>query len=144
MHLLLTGLPGEPPGMEISITLFGGKTYTSPGGSNSCGVLAPLIIWRSTGRVGGTKDALLTVNLKAVGVGWTWMSRFKLTSAAPGLGIPGAAGSLRGWRLVSTRRLLIFCDVVGSASDAPLYRRMAELSPPVKVAFGILGKARIQ
>lgn len=43
-HLLLTGLPGAPPGKEISITLLGGRTNTDPGGSNSCGVDAPLII----------------------------------------------------------------------------------------------------
>ena len=68
--------------------------YTSPEGSNSCGVDAPLIIWRSTGRSGGVKDALLIVNPGFLKL--NWMSRFKLTSAAPGLWIPGAAGSARG------------------------------------------------
>ena len=92
--MLLTGLPGEPPGMEISITLFGGRTYTDPGGSNSCGVDAPLMIWRSTGTEGGTKLALLTVKFKSAVL--NWMSRFKLTSAAPGVGVPGAAGLTRG------------------------------------------------
>ena len=92
--------------------------------------------------MGGIKVALLTVNSPAVKL--NWMLRFKLTSAAPGLGIPGAAGDVSGWRLVSTRALVVFWDVVGSALGAPLYRRMAELSPPLKVALGVLGKERIQ
>ena len=86
----LTGLPAEPPGIDSSITLFGGKTYTDPLGSNDCAVDAPLMIWRSTGTLGGTKDALLTEKLNAVAL--NSISRFKLTSAAPTLGIPGAAG----------------------------------------------------
>jgi hypothetical protein len=42
--LSLTGLPMDPPGKEISITLFSGRTNTDPGGNNSCGVDAPLSI----------------------------------------------------------------------------------------------------
>jgi hypothetical protein len=34
----LTGAPGLPPGMLISITLLGGKVYTLPEGSKSCAV----------------------------------------------------------------------------------------------------------
>ena len=44
MYLLLTGQPDEPPGVEILITLFGNKTYMSPGGNISGSVDAPLII----------------------------------------------------------------------------------------------------
>ena len=87
---MLTGEPAAPPGIDISITLFGGKTYTDPGGSNDCAVDAPLMIWRSTGTLGVTKDALLTEKFPAVAL--NSMSRFKLTSAAPGVGMPGAAG----------------------------------------------------
>jgi hypothetical protein len=65
---LLTGLPIEPPGIDISMTLFGGKTYTDPEGSNDCAVDAPLRIWRSTGTLGGVKVALLTMKSKAVGL----------------------------------------------------------------------------
>jgi hypothetical protein len=49
----LTGAPGAPPGIEISMTLFGGKLYTLPAGRSSCAVFAPLRIWRRTGAVGG-------------------------------------------------------------------------------------------
>ena len=80
--------------MEISITLFGGRGYTDPGGNNCCGVDAPLMIWRSTGTLGGMKVALLTVN--SVSVALNAMSNCILTSAAPGMGIPGAAGFVRG------------------------------------------------
>ena len=128
----LTGLPPEPPGMLISITLPWGRTYTDPMGSMSCGVDAPLIIWRSTGAVGALKVALLTKNSGPAGLATCSMTRFKLTSAAPGSGVPGAAGLSRGRRLVSSKGLVevLFC-VVGSTRGAPSYLRMAELTPSV-------------
>ena len=59
---VLTGAAAVPPGMVISMTLFGGKVYTDPFGKSSCDVRAPLRIWRRTGTVGGVNVALFTKN----------------------------------------------------------------------------------
>jgi len=72
------------------------------------------------------------------------ISKFKFTSAAPGVGIPGTRVSLRGWRFVS-RSGLVGVDVVsGSRAGAPEYLRIAEFMPPAKPVGPILGFARIQ
>ncbi len=73
----------------------------------------------------------LMVNSKVV------KSKFKarliLTSAPPGTGSPGAPGFERGTRSVSESRTgLGVSVVVGSALGAKMYRRIAELTPPVK------------
>ena len=60
------------------------------------------------------------------------------------MGIPGAAGFVREWRLVSTSRSLEVSTVVGSMSGAPSYLRMAELTPSLKVALAMPGRARTQ
>ena len=125
-----TGLPMDPPGIEISMTLLGGNVYTDPAGSRSVAVLAPLMICRRTGSVGGSNVAPLTVNFRLAKS--KFMARLRLTSAAPGVGTPGAAALTRGWRLVSTKGLEIVDVVVGSAMWAPQYRRIAELRPPAK------------
>ena len=91
---VLTGLPMDPPGMETSMTLLGGRTYTEPGGISCCAVSAPLIICCKTGTVGGTNVAPLTKNFSVVK--GNWISRLIFTSATPGVGVPGAPGLVSG------------------------------------------------
>jgi len=139
-----TGLPGDPPGIVSSMTLFGGKVYTLPEGNKSCGLCAPLKICNSTGAVGGTNETPLTENRE---VAWSSeMARLMRTSAPSGVGRPGAPGLITGWRLVSKRgfvRLGVWF-VRGSCSRAFRYRRIARLSPPSKPVHPMLGFARIQ
>ena len=113
-----------------------------PGGSNSCAVFAPLRICKSTGTVGGTNDAPLMVNLKAVVS--RAMFKFKLTSAPPGIGFPGAPGFWSGDRLVSFNGLTLVLWLVGSAMGAPAYRRIAEFTPFANPVMPMLGFALIQ
>ena len=78
----LTGAPGAPlAGIESSITLFGGKTYTLSFGSNSAACLFPLKICSSTGTEGGKKLALLIVNLSVASLRLS--SKLRTTSALP-------------------------------------------------------------
>jgi len=126
----LTGLPVDPPGMDISMILLGGRTYTDPGGINACGVIAPLMICCNTGTVGGMNFALLTLKSRVAKENWT--SRLILTSAAPRLPTPGAAGFARGTMLVSDSDIATIETVVGSATVAPEYLRIAEFVPPAK------------
>lgn len=137
-----TGLPIDPPGIEISITLLGGNVYTDPAGSRSVAVLAPLMICRRTGSVGGWNVAPLTKNFRLAKS--KLISRLRLTSAAPGVGTPGAAALTRGWRLVSIKGLERIDVVVGSAMCAPQYRRIAEFRPPANPWLPTFGRARIQ
>lgn len=98
--------------------------------------------------VGGTKEKLLTENFWATVS--SEMTKFRLTSAAPGIGIPGARGLKRGWRFVSSIGLVdATCGVVGSGvmgskMGAAIYLRIAELIPPSKPVLPLLGLARIQ
>ena len=87
--------------------------------------------------MGGTKEALLTVNFRSLTL--NAMNRFRLTSAAPGIGIPGAPGLERGWRFVSSIGLVDATSgvvggsgVMGSMIGAVIYLRIAELMPPSK------------
>ena len=78
----LTGAPGAPStGIESTITLFGGKTYTLPLESNSSAHLFPLKICSSTGIGGGKKLALLIVTLSVALLRLS--SKLRRTSALP-------------------------------------------------------------
>lgn len=112
-----TGLPMDPLGNDISMTLFGGSTYTEPTGSKLVGVKAPLIICSRTGSVGGVKVAPFMVKWKFVKL--KLMSRLRVTSAVPRVGMPGAVGLLRGWRLVSIKGFETEEVVVGLMCAAP-------------------------
>ena len=93
--------------------------------------------------VGVTKLWLFIVKLKVVLL--YPISRFRLTSAAPGRGIPGAAGLQEGWRFVSNIGLVDGTSgVVGSMAGAPVYLRIAELMPFWKPVVPTSGLARTQ
>lgn len=92
----LTGAPGAPPGMLISITELRGMVYTEPVGRSDCAVFAPPRTWSRTGTDGGTKENVFTVNEPPVnamsnGSGMTVPLEFSALTAGP-----GAAGSASG------------------------------------------------
>lgn len=77
----------------------------------------PLRICRRTGTVGGMNLALFMKNFKVAKS--NVISKLMLTSAAPGVGTPGAPGFSRGCRFVSRSGLeLGVWEVVGSALGA--------------------------
>lgn len=67
--------------------------------------------------MGGTNVAPFTANSRLVKS--KLMARLRLMSAAPGVATPGAAGLVRGTRLVSSMGLAAVELVVGSAMAAP-------------------------
>jgi hypothetical protein len=91
--------------------------------------------------VGGTNDMLLMKNRVELKVILKW----KFMSAPPEKGLPGAPGSWSGERLASFNELMIVVlFVVGSATGAPAYRRIAELIPFANPVMPTLGSALIQ
>ena len=92
-------------GMTTSIVLFGGSEYTEPAGRRLLGSDVPDKIWRRTGTLSGgsqrrykqrkSNTCVGGLNVTPLTTNWS-ESRpiciLKLTSAAPGSGIPG-------WRL---------------------------------------------
>jgi len=62
-HKTRTGLPADPPGKDISMTLLAGNEYIEPFGRSSSGVCAPLVICNNTGVDGDLNETLLTRKL---------------------------------------------------------------------------------
>lgn len=115
----LTGAPGAPPGMFISITRLGGSAYTEPEGSSVCAVCAPLSICRSTGTEGDSNGTLLTVNSPLVRE-ILYASGNTVMFDVEGNSGPGAAGVTSGCSCVSFKaRMLAIWGVTGSITGAP-------------------------